>query len=90
MESLKKSHEDYRTQSHFQSVRVAELESLVQHKTAQLEQKHNDYLNSEEKAKNLSCQIVSLKNDMEEMEEMMTCRGKYLFKGLFTGYIKCT
>lgn len=76
MDSLKKSHEEYRTQCHLKSVRLSELESLIQHKNSELESKNIEMCHSEEKNRNLISQIDSLKKDQEEFEELLSCRGK--------------
>ena len=83
MESLKKSHEEYRTQSHLQSVRVTELESLLQHKSVELDQKYQDLCQAEEIRKILMNQVETLKHEKEEMEEVMGCHGKRCAGGLF-------
>ncbi|CAC5415354.1 unnamed protein product [Mytilus coruscus] len=75
MDSLKKSHEEYRTQCHLKSVRLSELESLIQHKNSELESKNIEMCHSEEKNRNLLSQIDSLKKDQEEFEELLSCRG---------------
>jgi hypothetical protein len=42
MESLKKSHEEYRTHCHIQSVKMSEMETLLLHRNGELEHKQQD------------------------------------------------
>ena len=75
MESLKKSHEEYRTQCHLQSVKMSDIEKMLCHKDSELEIKCQELCHSEEKRRNLMSQIDILKKAKEEMEELLTCSG---------------
>ena len=79
MESLKKSHEEYRTHCHIQSVKMSEMETLLLHRNGELEHKQQDLCNSEERSRNLICQMKILKKEKEEMEELLSCRGRFLY-----------
>ena len=79
MESLKKSQEQYRTQCHIQSVKLSEMEALLLHRNGELESKHKDLCNSEERSRNLISQMKTLKKEKEELEELLSCRGRFLY-----------
>ena len=77
MESLKKSHEEYRSKCHMQSVKLSEMESLLQHKISEVESKQQELGHSEEKRRNLTSQVSCLKKEKEEIEELLGCRGMF-------------
>ncbi|XP_060073821.1 nuclear mitotic apparatus protein 1-like [Ylistrum balloti] len=71
LESLKKSHEEYRSKCHHQKLQIAEMESVLEHCKSESKQAKQKVLELEESRVSLRQQLDEIKAEKTEMEEMM-------------------